>query len=482
MCWPCLFNLQGCVLELNFQAIGGNSMRMLFWWFSSSQERGVAGWSGKLASQGWGGIWISGTCTFAQRPPPNPPAFRSPDSPDKDIKSGGLNPPWGSPCADRHPVPHADFVLAEVACSHPSGFADHYITNAWIGAVAQWQHQMRLRKKGAEASAPWLIGLKHLPGSAAVVWPVVEKITPSGGGDNAQGTGARYYVPEISLSEPLVVAICSFDEWEVCKFVAHSPAYQWTEFAEAREATQLQAVRFYRVGEPKDLMLVAAGEGFWNLPVQFMQSVARLRSEALLEGLTLVETTFELSKRILVCSDQQACACMEKRVVHLCRSVESHDGNFGDCEELDEVLEKTDEKAAHQQSEEYGNAQEALSSARVALSKKVASLHKRSGASAKKNALYSGGRKCPRSVPPGTIDHSTGKSMPPPPPGAYVWRALSDGRWCGELSPYPEISRSWARRTERGAMIAMLQELWRQFLAPRGMAEEDCPIQGLFRK
>lgn len=31
-------------------------------------------------------------------------------------------------------------------------------------------------------------------------------------------------------------------------------------------------------------------------------------------------------------------------------------------------------------------------------------------------------------------------------------------------------------------MIEMLQELWRQFLAPRGMLEADCPIEGLFRK
>lgn len=242
----------------------------------------------------------------------------------------------------------------------------------------------------------------------------------------------------------------------------------------------MQAVRFYRVGEPQYLLLVAAGAGFWNLPLHFMQSVARLRSEALSEGLTPVEATFELSKRILQCSDQEAAACMEKRVVELCRSVEAHDGNFGECEELDEVLEKHDEKAATKQIEEYGNAQQALSSARVALSPKVASLQKRGGASAKKQALHSGGRTYPRAVPPGTIDHGTGKALAPP--GAYVWRALSDGRWCGKLSPYPEISRSWARYSERGALIEMLQELWRQFLAPKGLSEADCPIDGIFPK
>lgn len=390
--------------------------------------------------------------------------------PVKAIKTGGSNPPWYAACADRHPVPHTDLEMIQDAFGGPAGaFQEHILSNCWIGGVADWRHQLLLRSVGSQQ---WLLALKHMPGSAAFVWPMTEKhIQDSKGGDQ------YYFVPDVVVDIPVIRTIASFDQWEACLFKIHSPAYQWANFPCLRKHLHFNALRLFRVAPPAPLIHVCAECGFWNLPRQFLQQVATLRNEDVEEGVSVIEATWALSKSILQCDDLKAAACSEQRVIHLTRQVEQNDANFGECEELDEVLERKDEKAATAEFKEHGTAVEALAAAREVFRAKMTGV-KRARGSSQRSIFSVGGRKLPKKVPKGQIDHSTGKALAPP--GAVVWRARTDGRWCGKLAPYPEVSRSWSRYTEQGALLAMLRELWVQFLTSNGMAEADCPIEGMF--
>lgn len=384
----------------------------------------------------------------------------------KGIKKGSSTTAWFSACADRAPVPHADLEVIESCISEHGTFVDAVAHNVWIGQVAHWRHQLILRPRG---SPTWYLGLRHFPGSASLVWPVMEKVQK--GGTNHE---RKCFIPHVLTDCVKLLTINSFDNFEAFLFEAHSPAWQATELGE--KAWALDAIRFYPKSDPKPLLEVVAEAGFWNLPRQFLQSVGLLLGHSIGSGASVIEASWELSKAVLSCDDEQAAKCVEQRMVLLTREAENRDTNFGECEELDEVLERKDEKAAEVEAKEHVSAQEALTVARDEFRSRVASV---SGRRAKaKKVPAPPGRKWPKNVPVGVIDHATGKAMAPP--GAVVWRARTDGRWCGKLRSYPEVSRSWARYGERQAMILMLRELWEEYLCAAGMGIEACPIDGIF--
>lgn len=80
----------------------------------------------------------------------------------------------------------------------------------------------------------------------------------------------------------------------------------------------------------------------------------------------------------------------------------------------------------------------------------------------------------------GIIPHEEAKSLAPP--GSFVWRALTEGAWCGRLPPNGERSRSWRRHGERGACLQILRLLWQQWADSQGLPLSEVPVAGLFEE
>lgn len=91
----------------------------------------------------------------------------------------------------------------------------------------------------------------------------------------------------------------------------------------------------------------------------------------------------------------------------MAKDAENRDTNSGECEELEEVLERKDEKAAEVEAKEHISAQEALAVARDEFRSRVAKV---SGKRAKaKKVPAPPGRKWPKNIPEAVADHATGK-------------------------------------------------------------------------
>lgn len=392
----------------------------------------------------------------------------------KDVKTGGANPPWHSMGADRHPVPHADLELCSAALGTGVLFADALVSNIWLGAVADFRHQLALKE---ERTGQWFIALRHCPGSCAILWPAALH--------HMREQDGAYFVPMVQTHGPVLKAIGSLQGWQAARFEFRSPAWQHAKYQGVAGRSSVEAIRCFMVGEPKALLVCAAEAGFWSLPKSFLQGIATLIGVALTEGASAMDMVFLLCRSILGNEAQEEVTNVaQHRLVELTRLVEHCDANYAECEELDEVLEKNDEKVAEKQCKDHADDQAALQEARETFRTQVAASRgsssrgaSSSGSGKQPKILNSAGRRYPKNVPKGMITHEAAKSLRPP--GSYVWRGLTDGKWCGRLPPFPEMSRSWAKYGEQQALRIVLVELWDLYLTGKGLGIEHCPIENL---
>lgn len=79
----------------------------------------------------------------------------------------------------------------------------------------------------------------------------------------------------------------------------------------------------------------------------------------------------------------------------------------------------------------------------------------------------------------GDIDQSVARQYTPP--GGSIWKNNRAGGWCGHYPPFARFSRLiLSFGSDRAALIATLQELWRAHMTVTGESEDACLVQGLF--
>lgn len=380
----------------------------------------------------------------------------------REIVQGGTDPEWYSPSADRHSTSHADLEVAAEACAGPV-FQDEVVANTWMGAVIHWTHMLAVRKVG---SRQWLLGLGNCAGSAAFFWPVSLKSCPGDG-------GADYFVPEFGV-RPVLMCITSFDSWEATKFRPRSPSWQHRELPQSAPLLRIQGLRLMKSGPVKPLLEVAAAAAFWNLGKAWLVQLMGSLGMPVPPGSSLLDILWAVVAHVTKGGDDEVSAFVEQRLVLLHRDLEASDVAYAQVEELSDVLERRDEKALEEKAKALTSDQADLEDVREKFKERVRQLpgHK------SRKIVDSRGKAYRRSFPQGTIAHATAKLMCPP--GGFLWRALTDGRWCGRLPPYSEFSRSWAKYSEQLALKLVLQEMWRQYLSRNGRELSDCPIEGMF--
>lgn len=389
---------------------------------------------------------------------------KSASLPFRSITKSGADLEWYSPGADRHPVSHGDLQMAAESCATHI-FDDRIVACAWKGAIVDWSHMMALRAIG---ESQWYIGLVHLPGSSVVLWPVTLKECPG-------GEGMEYFMPNAGVSMPTLRCLTDFARWEAATFTPRSPCWLHRELAKSSAMWSFPAVRFIRRSEVAPLLKVAAQSAFWSLGKPWLRQVAAELGLAVSDGTTMMDLVWTLVRSITGSDEEIVADLVEKRVAEMHRQVESNDAGYAHVEELHDCLEVRDEEEVEKKVSEWQEDQAELKQVIAEFSDKVKTLpnRRRSG-----KLVNNAGKRYPRALPRGQIPRDVAKALSPP--GSYLWRARTDGRWCGRLPPYGELSRSWAKFGEQEALRLVLQQMWRLFLARTGRHESDCPIGDLF--
>lgn len=209
--------------------------------------------------------------------------------PFKEVMSGGGVPPWYSAAADRHPVPHADLQLIS-DCISGNTFLDDVAANVWVGAMVQWQHQVAIKKRGAEQ---WFLGLRCFPGSCVLVWPCALRESP--GADD----GMQYFVPVAELEVPTLLTVSRFDSWEAASFEMRSPAWQHANCPVSRGLWATAGIRFVKSSDTLPLLKLGAQCGFWSLGRPWLQKLCANQGIELSEGTEMVDALWEICGRIL---------------------------------------------------------------------------------------------------------------------------------------------------------------------------------------
>lgn len=257
----------------------------------------------------------------------------------------------------------------------------------------------------------------------------------------------------------------------------HSPAWQTRVLGERAVALGPFAVRIFSASPVRPLRELAARAGFWTLGKGWLESFAGYIGCPIASGSSHFETWRVVTQAALPdASETDVLDCMERRLVVMHKQVEKSEAQYTDIPDLDDVLEKRDEKKVKGETKSYEVETCNLAEFSTAFREQAAKLRprpQRGSAEAKAAA-----RKYPRNIPKGEIPHAEAKLLAPA--EGLVWRNLTAGAWCGKYGAYPELSRSWLKWTERGALLAVLRQLWMLHLTKNGATTSACPIRNLF--
>ena len=75
------------------------------------------------------------------------------------------------------------------------------------------------------------------------------------------------------------------------------------------------------------------------------------------------------------------------------------------------------------------------------------------------------------------ISHAAAKELMPK--DGFIRRNRTDGAWACRVPPHPQFQRSWAKHGEGQALELCITMAWRQHCRLQGIAESECPMQGL---
>ena len=178
------------------------------------------------------------------------------------IVSTKPQPGWYSPAADRHGVAAADLHVArEVASSKDLNLG--ILSKLYLGAVMKADHCILVQPEG---QAQWFFPLAHLPGSAALLWPAVQGLSPGGEKD--------FWVPSSDVKEATLLPVSDLSKWSGFSYSWRGPMWQYVELPSSRGKWPNQAIRAFRTTPTYGLQELAARCAFWTLPKSWLDTLA----------------------------------------------------------------------------------------------------------------------------------------------------------------------------------------------------------------
>lgn len=294
----------------------------------------------------------------------------------------------------------------------------------------------------------------------------------------------------------LPIVLLDPSQWEAVSYRWRSPAWQHNEFPDAHWPTW--AVRAFPASEGglhwKPLLEVAASEGFWRLGNDFVRklgfaddvpSMSRAvgGDDAAAASAELFSVCLASVRSILGVGEREAVSILKSRVVAM-------DSSDTDC--WDQILEADgcmsvfDKEEAEQFKKQKERSLSNRDSFRLflrdwqAANAKVAAAEE--GGPTKKRAAKGskgGVSKYPPFPTTGSeISQKDAASMLPP--GASIWRGLSNGTWQVHMAPWKRRSYPWHVFGFNGAAKECLRHVRFLYLSEQDQPMSDCPVSGLF--
>jgi len=389
---------------------------------------------------------------------------------------------WYSPGAVASGILYADNVVLEYA--HKTGQLGK-LGNLWLcSCFCQASNKILLREKlpgGGHGKPFFAIG--SCPGSSGLGWPA-EEIHVPGYADR------RCWVPSKtppSEHREVFLVLLDLHQWEAVSFEWRSPVWQQLEFPRAAGKWPESIRAISDKGQDwKPLLETAARAGFWTLDKDSsLKPIAAACGLELMEGSTVFETTFQLVKHVLSCSDEECVPIMQLRAA----MVDDHEAAC-----LDALLEM-DECVGMLDKEEEQDMRQVQAKAKIKKADYIEFLseyrRKRQEVMPAPKAVKGRGRGRGRGsssatyaptyppIPHDMITQPMAKSLAPP--GGAIWRGLFNGTWQCYYKPFPRKSVLWTRAGDsNAACLECLKYMWELHLGELGLDTTACPVQGLF--
>lgn len=386
------------------------------------------------------------------------------------IDMGGLvgvssSPAWYSPGASTQHIEHCDLEFVRLLFSE-GRLAD--ADKAWQNAFLVADNILLRRVSEVAGAAPWLFPTGSCGATASFAWPAQSREAPG---------GLVCFSPQVQAPEELPwVALLALSEWEAWAFEWKSPLWQSLAWG-----AHLGAAVAVPIRSPEPLLIVAARNAFWAIPLPVLQQLAVEQGSPVTSG-SLFDVLFGLVAYLLGTSEAETLDIVRSRCTprlstnaEALLSLDAGLDLFSKADQSDLRKEQDQVRStvalAKDFEEEYRAKRRTLAPAEPK-------------AKAKSRALRRERRvawchpQAPDRIPDGFVEHAEAKKLLPP--GGAIWRMLRIGGWQCHQRPHPRVSFTFARWTPRGAMMRCLQHSWRLFLADQGLDESRCPIEGMF--
>lgn len=385
---------------------------------------------------------------------------------------------WYSPGAQKHSVKYLAQLTMVYAEKHKLWGS---LDQAWLTCFFRATHSVLVREVG-DRRAVWF-ALQDLPGCCAAVWLAMEVKLPAAKGARAASAWVSKPAPYIA---ELFVVVLAAERWEALWIQWRSPAGRAANLPlVAAGNVSLAARAFARPGVAwGPLLSVSARAGFWDLPVTTLKAVAEYKGIALEPKPTLFTALVAIVQGILQCPENEVLPICQQRVANMTAQMEATMSEV--ILELDkgqQFLDQDEKKELQVAKKPKKDAEcdaKAFKAEYKARRSTMANSSRGSAASASGSRAAGARAKVSKypPVPVGMLSQPQAKLLLPP--GAAVWRGLSNGTWNVHLPPFARKSYPWALYGENESCLMCIRHVWRLYLDGLGQETGDCPVPGLF--
>lgn len=223
------------------------------------------------------------------------------------------------------------------------------------------------------------------------------------------------------------------------------------------------------------------------IPRSYLVKMAELVSCNLDSGATLFEVCESLVKHFLPeVSDEVRLSYLKHRKVLMSKNITCCAEDLLKFDESAAMLDKDDMRDIAKEQEEADTKVNEYSQYRVGWTERRQAVRSATSGASGSTARRSNARNAPvvgkKRALPSDVALTQESAKPYLPPGGFLWKARGNNSWCCRLPPYSQVSRSWRKHGEQGALILCLRHCWDQYLEDEGMRQADCPVTNLYQR
>lgn len=392
----------------------------------------------------------------------------------REVIGYNRNSTWWSSTPDNQAVPYADLELYRWVRARKR---EKDLQTSWLSCLLRGP-RLLLREVRTKR---WFFVLCEITTSASIGWPAMEV--------QCKAKNETWFAPRQDVVERDLCYIVVLDDktYECMSFEWMAPLATWSIAPKTRGCDAFEQVLARPTVKPMSLLSAAARNGFYDLSRQALEQLQHFLSIAKTPGASMFDICFGLCKHITKASDDQVMDFLYRRVIE---GSAKQSVVQDELLQMDEISDQLDKEMQDQYNEEKKDKKQREANRKEfeegwrAKRAKVPSKNKSSSGRSSSSRQGSGGtaetkKQFPAEAPSSLevlqrdIRHLT-------PDGGYIWRGNQSSTWNCHFEPHPRKSFSAKIWGEREAILRCLRSLWDSFNTKHGLAEQTCPIAGIY--